>query len=375
MSHAPDPAHLEVEQRESTLLLRLSGDWVLEQARPAFPADRLVPPVERLAFDCRRLGRWNTGLLTFLLAGADASRARRMVLEPDGLPRHARSLLELATAVPEKEDARHQEPPRSLVERVGRAALQVATDAQEMVSFLGECTRAAAALVRGRARLRLRDFFHVVEECGPNALPIVGLISLLVGLIIAFLGALILQRMGAEIYVSYIVGYGMLRELGALMTGVIMAGRTGAAFAAEIGSMKVSEEIDALKTLGISPIEFLVLPRLLALALMMPLLTSFANAIGIFGGYLICAGMLDTPGSQFFGGLRDILSITDVMVGLVKGLIFGVIVAFAGCLRGMQCGSSAGAVGIAATSAVVTSITLIILANALVDWVTILYEL
>jgi len=160
----------------------------------------------------------------------------------------------------------------------------------------------------------------------------------------------------------------MLREMGAIMTGVIMAGRTGAAFAAEIGSMKVNEELDALRTFGISPIDYLVLPRILAMVFMMPFLTAYANVIGIFGGWLVATFLMGLPGNVFFDDLNYVVGIPDLVLGLIKGTVFGYLVATAGCLRGLQCGSGASAVGVSTTRAVVTSITLIIIATALIDW-------
>jgi phospholipid/cholesterol/gamma-HCH transport system permease protein len=178
----------------------------------------------------------------------------------------------------------------------------------------------------------------------------------------------VLKRFGAGYYVSYLVGYGMLREMGALMTGIIMAGRTGAAFAAELGSMKITEEIDAYSTLGISPIERLVLPRMLGLFVMMPLLAVYANFIGIAGGMLVAVTMLDLSPTQFMGGLLSVVTLSDGLLGVVKAGAFGLIIGLAGCMKGLQTGPDAGAVGRSATSAVVLGITLIIAANAMFDW-------
>lgn len=368
-------ARYTVECQEGVARCVLAGDWTLEARRPAVdPAREVGRSVRRLEFACGGLGAWDSGLLVFLLALADHCQRESITLDLSGLPGHARSLLELATAVPVQEEAQRQPRPSTMLGQIGRAVLDQAADIREMVAFAGECAVSAWSILRGRGRMRGRNLLLIMERCGPDALPIVALISGLVGVIISFLGAMILRRMSAEVYVSYIVGYGMLRELGALMTGMIMAGRTGAAFAAELGSMRVSEEMDALETLGVPPMDFLVLPRLVGLTLMMPLLTAFADVLGIGGGYLVSAAMLGIPATQFFGGLRDVMSMPDVTVGLAKGAVFGLLIGFAGCLRGMRCGRSAGAVGEAATSAVVTSVTLIVIANAVVDWLAIVYE-
>jgi phospholipid/cholesterol/gamma-HCH transport system permease protein len=198
-----------------------------------------------------------------------------------------------------------------------------------------------------------------IEVVGPRALLIVSVISFLVGLILAYLGADQLRLVGAQIFIADLVAIGMVREIGALMTGIIIAGRTGSSFAAQLGTMQVNEEIDALKTLGISPIDFLVLPRILALILMMPLLTLYSGFVGILAGLLISGVIFDIGMFEYYNETVRALELKYFMVGLTKGVVYGAMVAYAGCLRGMQCGRSAVAVGEAATSAVVTSILLI----------------
>jgi phospholipid/cholesterol/gamma-HCH transport system permease protein len=230
-------------------------------------------------------------------------------------------------------------------------------------------------LLLGRTRLRWREFWVVVQSNSSGAFGIVTLIALLVGVIIAFLGVVVLKRFGAGYYVSYLVGYGMLREMGALMTGIIMAGRTGAAFAAELGSMKITEEIDAYTTLGVSPIDHLVLPRMLGLFVMMPLLVIYADFVGIIGGMLVAVTLLDLSPTQFTGGLLSAVALSDALLGVFKGTIFGVIIGLSGCMKGMQTGTDAGAVGRSATRAVVMGITLIILANAVIDWLAALLQI
>ncbi|MFH0343177.1 MAG: MlaE family ABC transporter permease, partial [Chromatiales bacterium] len=211
----------------------------------------------------------------------------------------------------------------------------------------------------------------IVQECGAQALPIVSLISFLVGLILAFVGAVQLEQFGAQIYVANLVGIAMAREMGAMMTGIVIAGRTGAAFAAQLGTMMVNEEIDALTTTGLPPMEFLVLPRMLALMLMVPLLCLYADLMGILGGALIGVSMLDLGIVEYYNQTRAALDLSTFLLGLIKAAIFGVLVALAGCLRGMQCGRSASAVGEAATSAVVTGIVWIIVSDAIL---TVLYQ-
>jgi phospholipid/cholesterol/gamma-HCH transport system permease protein len=235
-----------------------------------------------------------------------------------------------------------------------------------MLEFIGEASVAFGKLLIGKARFRRSDLFLIIQQCGAQALPIVSLISLLVGLILGFVGAIQLEMFGAEIYVASIVGIAMVRVMGAIMTGIIMAGRTGAAFAAELGTMTVNEEIDALTTMGISPMEFLVLPRMLALMLMMPLLCLYADLMGILGGFIVGVGMLDLSAVEYYNMTKASVGLNNLWIGLFHSAVFGVLVALSGCLRGMQSGRSASAVGDAATSAVVTGIVSIIVATAVI---------
>jgi phospholipid/cholesterol/gamma-HCH transport system permease protein len=238
-----------------------------------------------------------------------------------------------------------------------------------MLNFIGEAAITFAKFLVGKATFRRVDLFLLLQECGAQALPVVSLISVLLGLILAFVGAIQLKMFGAQIFVADVVGIGMVRVMGAIMTGIIMAGRTGAAFAAQLGTMEVNEEIDALKTLGISPMEFLVLPRMIALVIMMPLLCIYADLMGILGGLIVGVGMLDLGLIEYLNRTREALTLTVFGVGLFHSAVFGVLVALSGCLRGMQCERSASAVGYAATSAVVTSIVSIIVATAVITFV------
>jgi phospholipid/cholesterol/gamma-HCH transport system permease protein len=215
-------------------------------------------------------------------------------------------------------------------------------------------------LLRGRAQFQWGDAFLVMEQTGPQALGIVAMINLLVGLILAFVGAIELAKFGASIYVADLVGIATVREMGCIMTGIILCGRTGAAFAAQLGTMKVNEEINALETFGLSPIEFLVLPRMVALMLMMPFLCVFADLISIAGGFLVSVSMLDITPTVYISRTVHAIEFKSFLLGIVKGTFFGFLVAYTGCLRGMQSGYTAAAVGQATTRAVVTGISAII---------------
>ena len=246
--------------------------------------------------------------------------------------------------------------------RIGAATLEFLHGAPEMLRFLGEITLSFVRLFTGRARFRPHDVWLEVEEVGPRALPIVSVISFLVGLILAYLGADQLRLVGAEIFIADLVAIGMVREVGALMTGIIIAGRTGAAFAAQLGTMQVNEETDALRTLGIPPVDYLVLPRILALMLMVPLLTLYSGFVGMLAGMLISTTIFDIGLFEYYHETIRALALKHFYVGLIKGSVYGAVVAYSGCLRGIQCGRSAEAVGEAATSAVVTGILLITIA-------------
>ena len=281
---------VEVRQDDRTLITVLAGDWELEGGTPSF--ERLVDsresgePLQAVAFEAGELGRWDSSLLTFLYQGMNYCEDHGLEFRDDGLPENIAGLLALSRAVPEKV-ADYEAPRLSPMARFGTRALSALDGFLAANAFIGEVAASFTRLLRGRLSLRWRDLWLVVQSNGPGALPIVTLISFLVGLIIAFLGAVVLQRFGAGYYVSYLVGYGILREMGALMTGIIMAGRTGAAFAAELGSMKITEEIDAYETLGLSAVDHLVLPRVLGLFLMMPLLTIYSMFVGVTGGLLV----------------------------------------------------------------------------------------
>lgn len=353
---------------DGRLRLRLDGDWRsghLPLALPTVAMELAAAPTTRLEFETESLGNWDSGLLTFLIGLKKLCDAQGIVFDDGNLPDGARRLLALASAVPEQEASTG--PPRApLLERVADWALGHWNGLLDVLDFLGEVTLACGRLLTGRARFRRSDLWAIMRECGADALPIVSLISALVGLIFAFVGAVQLSMFGAEIYVASLVAIAVVRVMGAIMTGIIMAGRTGAAFAARIGTMQVNEEIDALATLGISPIDFLVLPRMIALVLMMPLLCLYADLMGILGGLAVGVFMLDLNLGEYLEMTKLAVGLKDFWIGLFHSAVFGVLVALSGCLRGLQCGRSASAVGDAATSAVVTGIVNIIVATAVI---------
>ncbi len=366
-----EPVSLNFSRKDSdTLLISLAGDWKRENRPPAVSeVEKQLetgPWVKRILFMTQNLTGWDSGLITFLLDIIEIGSEMHIPVGKDGLPAGVQRILALAAAVPEKKGVRREAARTSFVYRVGASAIAFWRSTLEMLAFMGQASVAFMKFAVGKAQFRRSDFLLTMQECGAQALPIVSLISILVGLILAFIGAVQLKIFGAQIYVASLVGIGMVRALAAVMTGVIMAGRTGASFAAQLGTMQVNEEIDALKTLGISPMEFLVLPRMLALFLMMPLLSLYADLMGILGGLIIGVSMLDLNFMEYYNKTRESVHLNDMWVGLFSAAVFGVLVALAGCLRGMQSGRSASAVGEATTSAVVTSIVSIVVAMAVI---------
>ncbi len=355
--------------RDSTLVAHLSGPWHLQRDLPSISLllSELssIPSTKRLSYETAQLTHWDSGLISFLTNTAEICRARGIVEDRAGLSAGLKRLLELAEAVPEKKGARSAAARVSFFERVGNVTIGYGLSVGEFLSFLGELTLAFAKFLRGKARYRRIDLLEVIQECGPNAVGIVTLISFLVGVILAFMGAVQLSQFGASIYVADLVGIGMVRDMAAMMTAIIMSGRTGAAFAAKLGTMKVTQEIDALTTMGVSPLEFLVLPRVLALVLMMPLLCLFADLVGILGGLFVGVAMLDLSAGSYLRETISTLTLVNLFGGIIKGTFYGVLIAIAGCLRGFQCGNSSSAVGDAATQAVVMAIVMIVVACGL----------
>ncbi len=362
------------EASEGGLVLRLSGDWIVREHLPSRDEveQRLeaTPGLRRLGFDTSHLGSWDTALLTFLVGVQARCQERSIEVDAAGLPEGARELLRLAFAVPEKKDTGRGKGPDPLLARVGKATLGARDGLLDGNRFLGEALLSVGRLLTGRAQFQRADLWLFIQDCGARALGIVSLITVLVGLILGYIGVQQLALFGAEIYAADLVAIAMAREMAPIMAGIIMAGRTGAAFAAQLGTMTVNEEIDALSTMGISPMDFLVLPRMLALILMMPLLTLYADLMGILGGAIVGVGTADINPELYWSQTVSALNLWHVGIGVFKGVLFGILIALAGCLRGMQSGRSASAVGDAATSAVVTGIVAIIVTDAVLAVVT-----
>lgn len=356
---------------ENTLSIKLAGDWRLGHDLPQ--ADDAIKQlsgrdIKQINFNASEMTEWGSGLITFLALIFKECGKRGIQVSREGLPQGVVKLL--SAFLEEKEASAPAEIAReSLFDKVGGRVVQVGASAYSLLDFLGDIAVSLFRLLRGKAYFRWDEFIYTVQRCGASALPLVSLISMLVGMILAFVGDIQLKMFGAQIFIADIVGIAMVRVMGAIMTGIIMSGRTGAAFAAELGLMQTNEEIDALKTLGISPVEFLIMPRVLALVIMMPLLTLYADFMGIFGGFAISTTLLGLNPVEYLHHTETAVRLSNLWVGLIHGFIFGIIIAVAGCLRGIRCERSAAAVGEATTSAVVTAITAIVIATAIITYV------
>ncbi|MCK5888361.1 MAG: ABC transporter permease [Methylococcales bacterium] len=360
---------------KNLLVLQLSGDWIIGGVLPKFQhvlADlNQYPNISQLTINNRQLGQWDSRLVSFIFRLIEYFEPKNISINLSELPDGLQRLIALATTVPERKGAKKENTPPFFLEKIGNKTLHLIDDSKQTFFFMGEVWLSILRFIQGKARFRRQDFWLISQECGPNALPIVTLISLLIGLVLAFMGAIQLRIFGADIYVANLVAIGMSREMGAMMTAIIMAGRTGAAFAAKLGTMQVNEEIDAFKTMGIAVMDFLVLPRLLALVIMLPLLTVYSNIIGILGGMWVAVGLMDISLLEYYQQTTQSITLIDCSTGILKSFIFGILIAGIGCMSGLQCGRSSSAVGDAATTAVVRSIVCIVIADAIF---TLLFE-
>ena len=319
-----------------------------------------MPKLKSVAFESDSLGEWNTGLVKALIAIVQNARANSVEIDDSGLPNGAQRLVSMAFAVEERQGARRVLKRKKFLEQVGESVMAGLAGGRELLAFTGELVLSCGRFLRGKATFQRSDVIQYIQEAGIEALPIVSLICFLIGMIFAFVGVIQLESFGAGIYTADLVAVAMVREMSAIMTGIIMAGRTGAAYAAQIGTMKVNEEIDALTTLGMHPIDFMVTPRVFALILMMPLLTVYASLMGIMGGALVGLSMLDVTLQQYVAQTLSAVHLNSLFGGLFKSIVYGILIALVGCQQGMACGNSAMAVGQCTTKAVVMGIVLIV---------------
>jgi phospholipid/cholesterol/gamma-HCH transport system permease protein len=356
----------------NTLSIKFNGDWristkipQLSEATSQFLAH---PDIKNVSFDTTGLSSWDSSLIAFLCKLIKECRNRSIAVQHNSLPEGIKKITTLALKTNNKEIPL-KAARGAFLDRVGEGFIGIKESVFIFFDFLGDIVYAFGRLLMGKAYFRKDEFMLLLQRCGASALGLVSLISLLVGVILAFVGAMQLKLFGAQIYIADIVGIAMVRVMGAVMTGILMSGRTGASFAAELGIMQTNEEIDAFKTLGIDPVEFLVIPRILALVIMMPLLTLYADLMGIFGGFIISVSMLNLNPVEYLNHTQVAIKMNNLWVGLTHSIVFGVIIAISGCLRGIKCERSASGVGEATTSAVVTSITAIVIATAVITFI------
>jgi phospholipid/cholesterol/gamma-HCH transport system permease protein len=347
----------------TTMVIALSGDWTARAHGVETDAPRriLKAGARSLAFDADGLDRWDSALIAFLSTLRDAAKESGVTFDESGLPMPARRLLGLTggRAAPPA-----RPPRRSLTERVGLSAISIFAEMTEVSALVGASWLRGGAALFGRTSMRWIDLVDCMRDAGAAALPIVTVINVLVGGILAFVGAVQLRRFGADIYVASMVGIAVVREMAALMTAIIMSGRTGGAYAANIATMQGNEEIDALQAVGIPVFDYLVLPRVLALTGMMPILYLYGCAVGILGGFVVAIATLDISATSFFEETRLAVTGSQFALGLAKSLSFGALIAIAGCRVGLRAGRSAADVGQAATTAVVASIVGVIALDA-----------
>jgi phospholipid/cholesterol/gamma-HCH transport system permease protein len=346
--------------------VRCTGPWVMRHIAPL--EQRLAtlswPVAGKLIIDGSAISALDTAGAWLLHRTIRALELRGKDIQVRGLRPEFSGLLQLIAAragMPE-----HAAPARvGMMVSIGQRSVRALRGFMDMLAFIGEnAIVLLRSLVQPR-RIRWRAILHNLQTAGFEALPITGLLSFLMGVVIAYQGADQLQRFGANIFIVELVGLSMVRELAPLLTAIIVAGRSGSAYAAQIGTMKVTEEIDALRTIGVGPLELLVLPKMLALIIALPLLTVFSNVTGIFGGMIMASTKLDVGFGVFLDRLGDAISLSSYMVGIAKAPVFAAIIALVGCFQGFRVGGSADSVGRQTTVSVVQSIFLVIVADAL----------
>lgn len=367
VSCAPEWA---VERDGPVAELRLTGDWIACEAGVPSAAEVVCildqAGARTLRIDARSLGRWDSALVAFLKMLRDfaaTEQTQTVRVDYSGIPDAALKLLALASADP-TEAANAETAHSSLTTQIGKGYFRVWSGTVEVAALVGGTALRGAAAFAGRTRTRAVDVLEFVSDAGVGALGIVAVVNGLVGAILAFVGAIQFERFGAGIYVANLVGIAVAREMAAMVTAIVMAGRTGGAYAAQLATMQGNEEIDALNTLGIPIVDFLVLPRVAALVTMMPLLYLYGCVAGLFGGFVVGVATLDITPVTFLEQLRRAVSETEFAIGLVKSVAFGALIALAGCHIGLKAGRSAADVGRAATAAVVAGIVGVIALDA-----------
>jgi phospholipid/cholesterol/gamma-HCH transport system permease protein len=366
---ALDPSWFKTHRVGDTLVLSVGGNWVIPTLADLDRRLRALSPgpVRKARFDLKALGRLDTAGAWVLHRTRRDLSVQGVVVEIDGATPAHETMFRCVEAGEREQDLELPHVPAvvHLAEEAGRGTVQALRQLADLLEFLGETAVATLRVAAHPARVRLTSFFSHVQHAGLNALPIVGLLTFLIGVVLAYQGADQLRNFGAEIFTVNLLGLAVLREMGIILTAIIVAGRSGSAFTAQIGTMQVNEEIAALRTLGLDPVELLVLPRVFALIVAMPLLTVYADFMGLLGGALIANWVLGITTVQFLDRLQAAVPVTAFWLGVVKAPVFGALIALVGCRQGLQVRGNAESVGLQTTKAVVISIFLVILVDAL----------
>lgn len=359
---------LNFDIKDTELTLSFDGSYLMydgQEDKIRLYAAAHSDKIKKIIIDAAKLQQWDSTLVVIVFELEKIARRRRIELEQRSFPSGLSRLTALAFSV-DRNPAQPEDRHGDFLERVGDWGINIYESFGRGLAFLTTSWHSFLRIFTGTTVMRPVDLSFAMEDCGYKALPIVSLISFMVGLILAFVGAVQLKTFGAQIYVASLVTIGMTRIMGAIMTGIIMAGRTGASYAATIGTMQVNEEIDALKTMGINPVDFLVLPRVIALTVTMPVLTMWADFMGMLGGGFVGVTMLDIPLSKYWEMSVAAISLNNFFVGIFHGLVFGIVTAVCGCYYGIYCGRNADSVGVATTKAVVAAIVWMIVMTGII---------
>ena len=371
------PVRLVAETDTSTsgrTVVRLEGCWRKDNKLPDVRTVAIPKDTRQLSFDCGNLTEWDSGLVAFLHNMAVHVRKDNIELDLDGLPEGPRRLLMLAQAVPSHGGAPSRKNGGWLY-GVGQKTMEVLSVGADVNRFVGELTVALFKFCVGMSQTRWSNVWEQISKAGYQAMPLISMIGFLIGLILAFIGCIPLRMFGADIFVASLVGIGVLRLMSPVMVGTVMAGRTGASFAAELGSMNANDEIDAFRAMGVSPMEFLVLPRFMALCVMIPLLCLYSDLLGILGGMIVGLFYSNLTSLEFYKQMTSTTTINDLLVGVFTSFVFGVLVSICGCYQGIKCGRNSTAVGQAATASVVASIICMTIASAIITVLTVILQI
>ena len=364
-----DASHAQVSLSGAVNVYSLAGVWTDIREKQSLWLGQGNAQSHSLVFDASKVSSLDGSAFAFLIDVQEAQQKAGGQFAIQGLDPKYQPLLHEFDPINNLFPPPTSKPKSSFVVSIGMAAQDLIEDARGLVSFVGHLSADLAWSMRHIKQVRWGDFVNAAVEAGISALPIVGLVAFLIGVILSFQAAIGMQQFGAVSFVGPLAALGIVREMGPLITAILLAGRSSAAFAAEIGTMTVNSEVDALITGGLSPIRFLVVPRVLAGILVAPILTLFADIVSIFSSMLTMQ-IYGIPFINFYNGMLAAVDVEDVLSGLVKATLFGVVVSAMGCLRGMQTGTGAAAVGISATRAVVSSIVMIVLVDGIFAYIS-----